>query len=298
MLLDGGRGLGAGAGGEALLAGWVRGGLLALGVVVLVLGVLTLAAPSWRAQALLNVGNVLNRALAMPPAARGIQASRASQRSKRLDSFRPTTPRAAPCSARGRAARFDDAGALEALQAAGQSDRADAFDMLQIARVYRELGFAQEAYTWMSRAYAAWDRQPPDRALQVYARRTRSRTPKAASRATLATQAESAMRARAFGQAVTLFQQALTFAPDNVYLRDRLGGAQRGVDRWEWALRSRSNSASGAARVAAVVADDVQHGMAEAVAAHVDGLEVGPASVSNVCRHWRDGSPWDPSSSR
>jgi Flp pilus assembly protein TadD len=49
---------------------------------------------------------------------------------------------------------------------------------------------------------------------------------------TLADQAETAMHWRFFGEARALFQQALSFKPDNPYLRDRLGAAQRAVDKY------------------------------------------------------------------
>jgi len=42
----------------------------------------------------------------------------------------------------------------------------DAFDMLQIAHVYRDLGFAEDAYAWAARAYASWQRPPEDAVIQ------------------------------------------------------------------------------------------------------------------------------------
>ena len=42
----------------------------------------------------------------------------------------------------------------------------------------------------------------------------------------------AAMRARTFGEARSLFQQALTFKPDSPYLQDRLGAAQRAVVKY------------------------------------------------------------------
>jgi hypothetical protein len=130
--------------------------------------------------------------------------------------------------ARVRAARFDDSGALDALKRATASPRLDAFDTLQIAHVYRDLGFSDEAYDWAARAYTAWGRAPEDAVMQVYAQSTltddRSRV--------LAQQAEAAMRARHFGEAHSLFQQALSFASSSVYLTDRLGASQRAVDKY------------------------------------------------------------------
>jgi hypothetical protein len=100
--------------------------------------------------------------------------------------------------------------------------------LLQIAHLYRDLGFVDEAYVWAARAYAAYGRSPEDGVMQVYAQSTlvddRSRT--------LATQAEAAMRARKFAEARSLFQQALTFEPRSAYLQDRVGAAQRAVDKY------------------------------------------------------------------
>jgi hypothetical protein len=48
----------------------------------------------------------------------------------------------------------------------------------------------------------------------------------------LADQAEAAMLARHFGEAHSLFEQALTFEPSSAYLRDRIGAAQRAVDKY------------------------------------------------------------------
>ncbi len=122
----------------------------------------------------------------------------------------------------------DDAGAQQALTLAAASTRLDAFDMLQIGHVYRDLGFADEAYAWAARAYAAWGRPPEDAVMQVYAQSTltddRARV--------LAQQAEAAMRARNFGEAHTLFEQALSFAPGSVYLQDRLDASQRAVHKY------------------------------------------------------------------
>jgi hypothetical protein len=127
-----------------------------------------------------------------------------------------------------RSARFDDSGGADALKRAASSSRIDAFDMLQVAHVYRDLGFVDEAYAWAARAYDMWGRAPEDAVMQVYAQSTLND-----SRArTLANQAEAAMRARAFGQAHALFERALTFEPNSAYLLDRIGASQRAVDKY------------------------------------------------------------------
>ena len=127
-----------------------------------------------------------------------------------------------------RSARFDDIGALTAVKFAADSPRIDAFDMLQIAHVYRDLGVSDQAYAWATRAYAIWDRSLEDAVMGTYAQSTLSD-----SRArTLADQGEAAMRARHFSEAHTLFVQALTFQPGSTYLQDRIGAAQRAVDKY------------------------------------------------------------------
>jgi hypothetical protein len=40
------------------------------------------------------------------------------------------------------------------------------------------------------------------------------------------------MRARHFSEALGLFEQALTFEPNNTYLQDRIGAAQRAIDKY------------------------------------------------------------------
>src|SRR5439155_27089015 len=133
--------------------------------------------------------------------------------------------------ARVRSARFDDAGALDALGQAAQSNRLDAFDMLQIAHLYRDFGFAEQGYTWAARAYATWGRLPEDGIMRTYAQSTLAVLDDDRAR-TLADQAEAAMRARTFTEARSLFQQALVFKPDSPYLQDRIGAAQRAVAKY------------------------------------------------------------------
>ena len=190
-----------------------------------------IATPAGRAQVLLNLGGLdMNRAFAAraqsPDRAAGL-AEAENKLSLGLAQA-PDHPGLLRDLARVRAARFDDSGALGALKQATTSSRLDAFDTLQIAHVYRDLGFAEEAYTWAARAYAAWGRAPEDAVMQVYAQSTltddRSRV--------LAQQGEAAMRARKFGEAHSLFEQALSFAPNSAYLADRLGAAQRAVAKY------------------------------------------------------------------
>jgi transcriptional regulator GlxA family with amidase domain len=49
---------------------------------------------------------------------------------------------------------------------------------------------------------------------------------------TLADQAEAAMQARHFTEAHSLFEQSLSFEPSNAYLQDRIGAAQRAIDKY------------------------------------------------------------------
>jgi aminopeptidase N len=180
---------------------------------------------------LLDLGGLeLNRALALEPqsSARAAALAQADSMLSLALTHTPSHPSVLRDLARVRSARYDDRGALDALRHAADSPRLDAFDMLQIAHLYRDLGFADQAYSWASKAYAAWGRPAEDAVMQTYAQSTlvddRART--------LATQAEAAMRARTFSEARLLFQQASTFEPANAYLHDRVGAAQRAVDKY------------------------------------------------------------------
>jgi O-antigen ligase/polysaccharide polymerase Wzy-like membrane protein len=216
------------------LARITRWSAAAVAVVGCLLLVAMLVTPAGRAQALLNLGGLeLNQALALDSqapqrAAAFADAERVLALALSQDEGHPAVLRAL---ARVRSRRYDDAGALEALTRAAASPRLDAFDMLQIAHLYRDLGFAQEGYTWAARAYAAWGRPPEDAVMQVYAQSTLAVLDDDRAR-TLATQAEAAMRARTFGAAADLFEQALTFQPTSAYLQDRLGAAQRAVAKY------------------------------------------------------------------
>jgi O-antigen ligase len=218
----------------ATVVRWVRTAAFGVTAGICVLVVLLLATPAGRAQILLNLGGLeLNQALALESQAPGrLPALGESESMLTLaltqDSGHPAVLRDL---ARARSAHYDDSGALAALQQAAASPRLDAFDTLQIAHVYRDLGFAEPAYTWAARAYASWQRPPEDAVMQVYAQSTLAVLDDDRAR-TLADQAEAAMRARTFGEARSLFQQALTFKPDSPYLQDRLGAAQRAVVKY------------------------------------------------------------------
>jgi hypothetical protein len=207
-------------------------GLIAVSAVALAVAV---ALPGGRAQMLLNVGGLqLNHALSLPPASAD-RAPALAQAEATLTSAAALAPAHAAVQrdlARVRAARFDDFGSLEALRRAAAAPGLDPFDRLQIAHLYRDAGFALEAYTWAADAYAAWGRPPEDAVMRVYAENTLTDDEGGHRARTLATQAEAAMRARSFGSAVDLFSQALVFAPSNAYLQDRLGAAQRAVVKY------------------------------------------------------------------
>ncbi len=218
----------------AKLASGVRRATLAAAGVAAVAVLVIAATPSGRAQVLLNIGGLqLNQALALEP--QTVSRLAALAESERTFALALTQDSGHPAVLRdlagARSAHYDDAGALNALQQAAGSARLDAFDMLQIARVYRDLGFAEDAYAWAARAYASWQRPPEDAVMQVYAQSTLAVLDDDRAR-TLADQAEAAMRARTFGTAVSLFQQALTFKPASAYLQDRLGAAQRAVAKY------------------------------------------------------------------
>jgi hypothetical protein len=101
--------------------------------------------------------------------------------------------------------------------------------MLQIAHVYRDLGFANDAYALAIGAFEAWGRAPADPILLPYEQATLADDFRAQ---TLARQGESALRAHAYAVAVQRFEQALGFQPASRYLQDRLGAAQRAVQKY------------------------------------------------------------------
>jgi O-antigen ligase len=197
----------------------------------IVIALAALALPAGRATLLLNLGGLqMTHALALPPQAPGRAAALQDAEATLglalgQDASHPAVLRDL---AWVRSARFDDVGGLTALKQAADSPRIDAFDMLQIAHVYRDLGVADVAYTWAVRAYDLTGRSLEDAVMGTYAQATLSD-----SRArTLADQAEAAMRARHFSDAHGLFQQALTFEPSSQYLQDRIGASQRAIDKY------------------------------------------------------------------
>jgi O-antigen ligase len=207
----------------------------ALAVVAALVLVVVVATPAGRAQVLLDLGGLkLNQTLlSVGPrsplrAERLAEAESVFQLALTQDSTHPGVLRDL---ARARSARFDDSGALEAVRNAAESSRLDAFDMLQIAHLYRDFGFADEGYAWAARAYATWGRPPLDAVMQAYAQSTLAVLDDDRAR-TLADQAEAAMRARTFSEARSLFAQALSFRPDSPYLQDRLGAAERAVAKY------------------------------------------------------------------
>jgi hypothetical protein len=213
------------------LSRWtLRTSVAALGLVVVV-GLALAATPGGRATLLLNAGGLeMDHALALP--------GQSSDRAAALESAEFVLSAALaqdtshPAILRDlawvRSARFDDVGGLTALKQASESPSLDAFDMLQIAHVYRDLGVADAAYAWAVRAYSMTGRSLEDAVMGTYAQSTLTDT----RARTLADQAEAAMRARTFSDAHTLFQQAQTFEPTSQYLQDRIGASQRAVDKY------------------------------------------------------------------
>jgi hypothetical protein len=200
-------------------------GLMALALVVLAV------LPAGRSQVLLDVGGLkMNQAFALPSQSpsRGTALADAETLLSAALGQDASQPGVLRDLAWVRAARFDDDGGLRSLALAAASPRIDAFDMLQIAHVYRDLGVQDEAYNWAVRAYGVTGRSLEDAVMETYAQSTLTD-----SRArTLATQAEAAMRARSYADANSLFTQALTFEPKSKYIQDRIGASQRAVDKY------------------------------------------------------------------
>jgi O-antigen ligase len=215
---------------QALSRWTLRSSVAGLGLVVLV-GVALAATPGGRAALLLNAGGLeMDHALALPGQSPDRAAALESAEAVLSAALAQDTSHPAILRdlAWVRSARFDDVGGLTALKQASESPSLDAFDMLQIAHVYRDLGVADAAYAWAVRAYSETGRSLEDAVMGTYAQSTLTDT----RARTLADQAEAAMRARTFSDAHTLFQQALTFEPNSQYLQDRIGASQRAIDKY------------------------------------------------------------------
>jgi O-antigen ligase len=215
----------------AVLATWMLRSTAAAVALVAVLVVAALVLPAGRATLFLDLGGLqMDRALQLP--AQSPERATALQEAENTLSVALAQESSNPAVWRDlawvRSARFDDVGGLTALKQAAHSPRIDAFDMLQIAHVYRDLGVADVAYMWAVRSYAATGRSLEDAVMGTYAQATLSD----ARARTLADQAEAGMRARHFGDAHTLFEQALTFEPKSQYLQDRIGASQRAIDKY------------------------------------------------------------------
>jgi O-Antigen ligase len=218
-------------GGQRLLTGWMARVSLACGGVLLLGLVGLLVLPAGRAQVLLDLGGLqMNRAFALDP--QSVARPPALAQAETLFSMalqeQDGHPGALRDLAQVRWGRYDDSGALDALKRAAESSRLDAFDVLQIAHRYRDMGFSDDAYAWATRAYATWGRPAPDAILRAYAQQT---LPDDFRIRVLADQAEGFMHARDFQAAVSLFSQALSFAPNSRYLQDRLAEAERAANR-------------------------------------------------------------------
>ncbi len=203
---------------------------LGLAFLVAAVGLTVVAVPDARARWEVNVGTVqLSQALLRGPQPDRQVLSAAEDSFARALASDPGLPSAERGLAWTRLKRFDTAGALTILERAAASPRLDAFDMLQVAHLYRELGFVDDAYRWATRAFDVWGRAPAQPILGVYEQSTLADNPAAI---TLAEQGETALRQRRFGDALRLFQQARGLAPGSQYLLDRVGDAERGVQKY------------------------------------------------------------------
>jgi tetratricopeptide (TPR) repeat protein len=201
------------------------GVLGAVAVLVLVLGALVAAWAPARSAALMDLGGLQLDAATFQRSQ--VDPDGAAQATRTLEAALAANPdsRAAQRTlARARLAQFDVAGTLALLQPLTASPSLDAFDMLQIAHLYRDLGFSHDAYQWASRAYQTWGRPASVPVMHTY---LQAALPDDARVRTLVDQAEAATRGADYRQAIMLYQAALTFDPDDAYLLDRIGDAER-----------------------------------------------------------------------
>lgn len=212
------------------LSTWLTRAGLAVAALCLLALLVIVGLPSGRAQLLLNVGNLqLDQAILHDANVDRQRLAIAESTFKLAQSQDPLQPAVLRQLAWTHLKGYDTDAALESVKAAASSPRIDPFDRLQIAHIYRELGFSDEAYTWATEAFATWGRAPAEPILLPYEQATLADNPRAQS---LANRGEAALRARAYSAASTLFRQALRLQPTSTYLQDRLNGAERGIEKY------------------------------------------------------------------
>src|SRR5262249_40920775 len=119
-------------------ARWLGAGVVA---VLLAAVLATLVLPGVRSRALLNLGGLhlmQGRAASPTPAERSAQLAAADGPFSQGLAIDPTQPALLRDQARVRVTRYDDPGALDLLKRATTAPGLDAFDMLQIAHLYRD----------------------------------------------------------------------------------------------------------------------------------------------------------------
>jgi O-antigen ligase len=199
-------------------------GVVLLGLLV---GGAAFAIPSVRAQSYLNLGSLHVTQYALTDGKSGSLAQADALLIAGL-AAEPDHAGLVRELARSKLLAFDTAAAIELTQRAETLPNLDSFDLLQIAHLYRDLGFTDRAYELARKSYVQSGRPAPTDVMQLYSRALLDDDFRVQ---TLADQAESFMRSREFDKALPLFEQALTFSPTNPYLLERLGDAQRGVIR-------------------------------------------------------------------
>lgn len=197
----------------------------ALAAVLVIVAGATAVFPAGRALALLNVGGLLlNRATLGEGAADRPAIAAAERLFQDARALAPQNAAILRGLARAQIARQDAFGALDTLERLKTLPTLDAFDGLQVAHLSRDLGDAAEALALAQDAYRALGRPMPNVVAQAYGRATLKDDPRVR---TLADQADAAMRALRYGEAATLYRQALQFDPGSAYLSTQLANAER-----------------------------------------------------------------------
>lgn len=211
------------------LADWAQAAVPSVGVALVATGAIACLVPQGHLLLTRNLAALdLDSAILRSPSVDQTQIAQAETGFETVLAADPTDPVALRDLARAHLATFDVSNALAELNQTTQTPGLDPFDMLQIAHLYRDLGFADQAYSWASSAYATWGRVPSEVVMLTYEQATVADNPNAR---VLAQQAEAASSTGDLQQALSLFQQALAFAPGNAYLQERIDGTQRGIDR-------------------------------------------------------------------
>lgn len=139
----------------------------------------------------------------------------------------PEHPAALRQLARAAVLRNDLAGAADALRRATAGHQLSPLDEIQIGRLYYSIGFLDDGYRWTRQGYLDGGGLYRSAAYEYY----RLQVDEDWRVRTLVEQAETLRNQKNYQDALPLFQQALSLAPENRYLADQVDEVGRDLTR-------------------------------------------------------------------